>query len=137
MRLIAVAVLAILFLAAPGVARAQDTPTGVCATSEDQFTEAAVRVNKARILVASDAARDTILAKINEARKTAGLWLLEADKVSIGIISHEGRMYVGIAMFKDRCVVPGTVKLFPAEQWIAFVTEIGLSMDDFAPERGA
>jgi hypothetical protein len=34
-------------------------------------------------------------------------------------------------------VVPGSVKVIPAENWVAFIVGLGLSMDDFKPEEGA
>lgn len=138
MRLIAAAVLAILFLAAPGVVRAQEAPPpGSCFTTEEEFIASAVNVNKAKVMVASDKARDVIVGEINRARVGAKLWPFEADLLRIGLIQHEGRLLVGIAMFKDGCVVPGSVKVVEAQAWIAFILDLGLSMDDFALERRA
>jgi hypothetical protein len=130
MRLVAFAVLAIL-LASPASAQS------ICATTEEDFIASAVRVNQAKVLVANDKAREVILAKINNARLSAKLWAFEADKLSIGVISHDNQLLVGIVMFKDACVVPGTVKIVAAHDWIAFLLELGLSMDDFKPEQGA
>lgn len=135
MRLVLAAVLALL-LASPAHAE-EPPPPGQCFTTEAEFIESAVRVNKAKVLVASDTARHRVLDKINAARHQAGMWEFEADKLSIGVIMHQGRMLVGVAMFKDGCVVPGSVKVFEAEVWIAFLVELGLSMDDFKPEQGA
>lgn len=136
MRLIAAAVLASLFLAAPGIARAQEVHPA-CAVTEADFLDRAVKVNGATILVASEKARETILTEINTHRKKAGLWLLEADRISIGLIKNNGALYVGIAMFKDGCVVPGSVHIVAASDWVAFATGIGLSMDDFAKQSDA
>ena len=140
MRLLSPAVLAIL-LAAPAPAPAagqtvvlQDTR---CITTEDEFIASAVRVNKAKVRVATDRAREVVLAEINRHRVAAKLWAFEADKLSVGLMQHEGRLYVGVVMFMDGCVVPGSVKVIPAENWIAFIVGLGLSMDDFKPEQGA
>lgn len=135
MRLVLAAVLALL-LAAPAHAE-EPPPPGQCFTTEQDFLASAVNVNKAKVLVASATARDLILDRINSARHQAGLWEFEADKLSIGVIQHNGALYVGVVMFKDGCVVPGTVKIFEAQFWIAFLAELGLSMDDFKPEQDA
>lgn len=138
MRLLAPAVLAIL-LAAPAPAAGQTVVLqGTrCITTEDEFLASAVRVNKAKVRVATDRAREVVLAEINRHRVAAKLWAFEADKLSIGVIQHEGRLYVGVVMFMDGCVVPGSVKVIPAENWVAFIVGLGLSMDDFKPEQGA
>jgi hypothetical protein len=137
MRLLTVAVLAALFLAAPGVVRAQEAPPTICVTTEEDFISSAVNNYKAKVLVAGETARDKILAKINDARVEAKLWPFEADKLAVGLIMKDGQMFVGIVMFKDRCVVPGTVKIVRAEYWVAFITDLGISMDEFTPERDA
>lgn len=135
MRLAAFAVLALL-LAAP--ASAQEAPAEtICVTTEEDFIASAVRVNNAKVLVANDKAREAILAKINGARLSAKLWAFDADKLAIGVISHDNQLLVGIVMFKDACVVPGTVQIVTAQDWIAFILELGISMDDFKPEQGA
>lgn len=107
----------------------------VCAVSEDNFYASVKNLN-ATIYVASDRARQLILDKINIARASSGLWLLEADKVAVGIFADKGQQYAGIVMFKDDCVVPGTVKVFPLSQWVGFLTELGLSKEDFTHESG-
>ena len=40
-------------------------------------------------------------------------------------------------MFKDGCVVPGSVQVVQADAFIAFIMGLGLSMDDFKPEEDA
>jgi hypothetical protein len=107
-----------------------------CAVTEDQFLGSAKNMN-AKIMVASDAARAAIIDKINEARTKAGMWELEADSLMIGIIQDKGQILVGIVMYKNHCVVPGTVKVFPAQDFVGFLVELGLSMDDFKPIAGA
>lgn len=135
MRLIAAAVLAIC-LALP--AHADDPPApGACFTSEQEFLESALRVNKAKVMMASAHARNVIVDRINAARAEAKLWAFEADKLAIGVISYDGRLVVGVVMFKDGCVVPGSVQVVQADAFIAFITDVGLSMDDFKPEEGA
>jgi hypothetical protein len=135
MRLAAIAVLAL--LSAPAAAQTIVPQTTSCITTEDEFMASAVNVNKAEVRVATDHARVTVLEEINRHRVAAQLWAFEADKLSVGIIQHEGRLYVGVVMFKAGCVVPGSVKVIPAENWVAFIVGLGLSMDDFKPEEGA
>lgn len=138
MRLIAAAVLALAFaIATPASAQTVAQQTSVCGITEAEFLASAVRKNNAKVMVASDAARHLILEKINESRRHTGMWDLEADKLMVGIIRHEGRTVIGIVMFKDGCVVPGTVKVVEAQAWIAFLTELNLSMDDFTKQEEA
>lgn len=113
----------------------QPIQAAVCAVSEDNFYASVKNLN-ATIYVASDSARQIILEKINAARAASGLWSLEADKVAVGVFVDKGQQYAGIVMFKDDCVVPGTVKVFPLSQWIGFLTELGLSKEDFTHESG-
>lgn len=130
---LAAAVLALMLAVAP----AHSTePPAACAVTEEEFLASAARV-KADVMVAAPAARDTIIATINEARAKANLWPFEADKLVIGVIMDEGQLLVGVAMFKDRCVVPGSVKVVAADQWVSFVLGLGISMDDFRKENGA
>jgi hypothetical protein len=106
-----------------------------CAITEDQFLASARNMN-AKIRVAEDHARVAIINNINDARLKANMWALEADNLMIGIIQDKGQLLVGIVMYKDHCVVPGTVKVFPAQDFVAFLVELGLSMDDFTPIAG-
>lgn len=122
-------------------AMAQDSaitspPATACFATQQDFMASAANVN-AKVYTASDKARDVIVGKINEARRSAHLWDFEVDKLSIGIFTKDGVMYIGTVMFKDGCVVPGSVKVFPADLYIAFLIENGLSMDDFAQERSS
>ena len=64
------------------------------------------------------------------------MWELEADTFAIGLIMDKGKLLIGIVMFKDHCVVPGTVKVFEAQEFIAYIVQLGLSMDDFVETNG-
>lgn len=127
------AVLALLLAMLPAHA---DEPPAICAVTESDFMASAARV-KAEVRVASPAARNKIISAINKARAGAKLWPFEADKLVIGIIMDNGTLLVGVAMFQDRCVVPGSVKVVPADQWVSFTLGLGISMDDFQKENGA
>lgn len=126
--------LAVTLLVTPSQASTTPPPT-VCSITEDDFYASAKNLNP-RIYVASENAREQIMGKINIARISAKLWPLEADKLAVGVFEDKGQTYAGIVMFKDHCVVPGTVKVFPIEQWVAFLAEIGLSKKDFTLESG-
>lgn len=106
-----------------------------CAVPESQFFVSVKNLN-AKMYVASDAARDIILAKINEARVAANMWAFEADTFMVGVFQDKGRLLIGLVMFKDHCVVPGSVKVFEAAVFIGFLTELGLNMDDFTLTAG-
>jgi hypothetical protein len=106
-----------------------------CAVPESQFFVSVKNLN-AKMYVASDAARGIILAKINEARVAANMWAFEADTFMVGVFQDKGRLLIGLVMFKDHCVVPGSVKVFEAQAFIGFLVELGLSMDDFTLTAG-
>jgi len=106
-----------------------------CAVSEARFLASARNMN-AKMRVATDHAREVLMGRINEARAKAGMWLLEADTFMIGLIQDKGKLLVGIVMFKDHCVVPGTVKVFDAQEFISFIVQAGLSIDDFVETSG-
>jgi hypothetical protein len=106
-----------------------------CAVAESQFFVSVKNLN-AKMYVANDAARDAIISKINEARLAAQQWAFEADTFMVGVFQDKGRTLIGTVMFKDHCVVPGTVKVFEAEAFIAFLTELGLGINDFTLTAG-
>lgn len=101
-----------------------------CVTSEAEFLASSKNLN-AKIRVASDHARKVFIDYVNEARTKSGLWAFEADDLLIGLIQKDGQMLVGTVMFKDHCVVPGSVHVFAATDFIGFIVGLGLSMDDF------
>jgi hypothetical protein len=107
----------------------------VCAVTEEDFLNSAINNSNAKVFVASKKAMDIIIGDINNARVQAKLWAFEADKLRIGLIKHNGQILIGVAMFKDRCVVPGSVKVFPAAVFVTYITNLGLSMDEFKPEQ--
>lgn len=118
------------------MAKADHAPLpATCAVKDSDFLASAKNMN-AKIRQANDKARIAIMDKINTARAQAGMWALEADIFMIGILQDKGKLLVGVVMFKEHCVVPGTVKVFAAEEFIVFITELGLSMDDFEPTQG-
>jgi len=45
--------------------------------------------------------------------------------------TKQGTVMAGIVMFKDGCIVPGTVTSMNIEQWAAFMEMIGLKREDF------
>lgn len=108
----------------------------VCKATEDQFYKEAA-VFKPRILVANDNARTQIVTLINEARTTNGLPPFIVDKLIIGIFDYKGQVLVGTAMFKNGCLVEGSVKSFPLDQFVQFIESIGLGVEDFKLQVGA
>jgi hypothetical protein len=131
------AVVSLFLLATPAAATNETvvSQTTTCITTQDEFYASAKNYNPT-IYVASPEALATILGKINEARAAAGVWLFEADKLAVGIFTHEGKTYAGIVMFKDHCVVPGTVKVFYLEEWAQFTASLGISIENFTKEAG-
>ena len=107
-----------------------------CKATEDQFYKEAAELNP-KILVASDNARTQIVERINQARKEVGQEPFDVDKLTIGIFQYKGQVMVGTAMFKKGCLVIGTVKAFPADQFISFLESIGISIEEFKPQVGA
>lgn len=137
-------VIAFALLLAASLPVQAETPTGlkenvsekICGTTEEEFLISAVNSSKAKVHVANEKAMKLILDNINKARTENKLWAFEADKLRIGIIQQNNQVFIGIAMFKDKCVVPGSVKVVPALVFIEYITELGLSMDDFPKELG-
>lgn len=119
---------------APVLAHAGPT----CSTkSEDDFIAGAVKNNNAQVLKANEKALTTIITAINDARLKVGQTAFDVDTLMIGVFSYEGARYVGTVMFKNHCVVDGTVKVFKADEFMAFMNQMGLSADDFTVMRGA
>ena len=104
----------------------------VCQISTEQEFYDTVSVRSATMMVATAKARDMIMDRVNESRKANGLFLIEVDKFVIGIFEEGQNVYVGTVGFKDKCVVPGTVAVVPASQWVSFTVSIGVSSDDFS-----
>jgi hypothetical protein len=120
--------LAVLFhWAVPAGARTviEKTP---CAMGEAQFLKGK------KALLATTKARDAVLVEINKYRPTDPV---TADRMAISPLGGSEQPMVGVVMFKDRCVLPGTVKAFPLGAWVAWLATIGLSMGDFVREEVA
>jgi hypothetical protein len=107
-----------------------------CQTTESEFMASAKNLNAAP-RVANGKAKVAIVEAINAERAKKGLWLFEVDDLMVGLIQREGKLLVGIVMFKDHCVVPGSVIVATAMEFISFITGLGLSMDDFVAVKGA
>lgn len=126
----------VLFLSAVLPVKAGHQPDHICqiATETEFYDTVAVKKN-AKIMLANDRARATVIAKVNDDRKANSLHLVEVDKLAIGLFSESGMMFVGIVGFKDQCVVPGTVAVVPAADWVRFIVSLGVTADDFAEMR--
>ena len=126
--------IAALFLlsAVPAVQAAHDQGHVCQIGTEQDFYQGVAAAKKATLMVASNAARDAIMAKVNDDRLKNNLFLVEVEKLVIGIFSENGQMYVGVVGFKDRCVVPGTIAVVSAQDWVSFTVSIGVSADDFS-----
>jgi len=107
-----------------------------CKTHDTAFYKHAEDL-KAKVFIATDKARTEILSRINAARVDAGMEPFNVDTLAIGIFEYQGQVYAGTVMFKKHCVVEGTVKTFPVDQFIGFLEQIGLSIQDFKPQVGA
>lgn len=69
----------------------------------------------------------------NEQRVKRHLWLLEGDKMVIARYKwkiKEGYA-IGVVMFKDGCMVPGSAYQLDEFEFLLKLEPIGLSMDDF------
>lgn len=77
-----------------------------------------------------------MLTKVNKFRAQSKQFLLEADEFYIGkFITEQGVAMVGLVMFKNDCVVLGTVTSMTIEQWNVFLKEMEMSEDDFVPVK--
>lgn len=134
MRAFFAAVLALAFFAAPVLANDK-----VCVLGDEAEFRADVARLKPKMFRASEKAVAAILNAINLNRAKSGTYPMEADKILIGVIPPDGsnETMVGIAMFKDGCVVPGSVHLLPVAAWAEFLTLAGLSPADFIVETSA
>jgi hypothetical protein len=136
MRSLVIGAFMALFLFVP-VSHANHAPVPmVCKTTEADFLLSAKNMN-AKQRVATPKAKEALLTAINAERSKAGQWAFEADNFMIGVIVHKGKLLIGTVMFKDHCVVPGTVHVFNADEFVAFIVGLGLSMDDFVATNPA
>lgn len=103
--------------------------------TETEFYDTVAAKKNAKIMLANDKARAAIIDKVNEDRKANNLFLIEVDKLAIGLFAESGMMFVGVVGFKDSCVVPGTVAVVPAPDWVRFIVSLGVSADDFSEMR--
>lgn len=105
--------------------------------SRQEFFDSVAKI-KPTIYRAAPKALAAIIAKINEPRAKAGQFPIEADEFYVGIFTTDkGILMAGVVMFKDGCIVPGTVTSMPIDQWAAFMAALGISRDDFYDVREA
>jgi hypothetical protein len=136
MRSLVIGAFMALFLFVPS-SQANHAPVPmVCKTTEKDFLLSAKNMN-AKQRVATPKAKEALLKAINAERTKAGQWAFEADDFMIGVLTHKGKLLIGTVMFKDHCVVPGTVHVFNADEWVGFIMGLGLSMDDFVETKPA
>jgi hypothetical protein len=103
-----------------------------CLLGDRQEFFDSVKTLNPKIYRATPKALATILGKINAPRLAAKSYALDADELYLGIFTtKEGTVMAGIVMFKDGCIVPGTVTSMNIEQWAAFMEIIGLKREDF------
>lgn len=124
--------LALIFVA-PVLAHAQTA----CLVTKQAFLDKVISDTKAEIYVASDKARDVIMGAINDARANAGNEPFLVDTLMVGVFSKGNDVLVGTVMFKDGCVVTGSVHVFYLNDWDDFLNQVGLSIKDFSKLRGA
>lgn len=130
-------VLSLLFLLiASSAVQAGHVADHECQIADEEEFFSTVEAKNATVMIASEEALQIIIGVINKSRVDRELFLIEADKLMIGIFEQEGAVYVGTVAFKDRCVVPGTVAIVPASQWIAFTVSHGIKPDDFHELNG-
>lgn len=108
-----------------------------CLITQNDFLDKAINETKAEIYVASDKARDVIIGAINDARANAGNEPFLVDTLMVGVFSKGNEVFIGTVMFKDGCVVVGSVHAFYPNDWEAFLAQVGLSIKDFSKLRGA
>lgn len=122
--------LSVLFLSAPAVLQAADKACVVAKESEfiEQVTK---RSPPPSLYILNKVGHDKFLSFVNGMRAKQKLFPLEADKIVLGMLGPK----VGIVMFKDGCVVPGTAILMEAVQFMALVKASGLQMEDKDPYK--
>ena len=113
---------------APSTARAE-APTP-CQVTERQFMAAAGQ----KALVATPKATVAILGEINRMRVAAGVFPLQADRITVVPRQVGGQTMLGVVMVKDSCVLLDMARTFPVEAWMTFLGGLGLSQDDFVRE---
>lgn len=103
--------------------------SGHCVVQSEKDFEAYVAQKNFNMYALSPAALQKFLKLMNDQRAKAKAFPLEADKISFAVIDKEKKL-VGIVMFKDGCVVPGTVLVFDLDTIIAFMKQAGITMDE-------
>jgi hypothetical protein len=131
-------ILTMMTLLACGIINLSHAAAPVCAIGDRTFFMANVANLKPKIFTANAKALKAVLGKLNEARANKGTFLLDADTLVIGLYSQKpGELFVGIVMFKDGCIVPGTVTSLKISDWVTFTSSLGLVYEDFVPETPA
>jgi hypothetical protein len=86
-------------------------------TTQDHFIERMQKTAQPlELLMATKETREAFLKTLNEKRAAKDLWAIEADTFLIG----KRPIGVGMVMFKDGCVVPGTIQMVSYETFELF-----------------
>lgn len=132
-KLLASALLAFVFLAPPANAETICPP----GNSYSSFMEFAFTIPKIKVYELNAEGRELWLAKVNKERLEQKLFPYIADRISIGIMTLKGQISVGIVLFYDDCVLPGTVVNWSEEKFDTFTEEAGLKMYMLVPIKSA
>lgn len=119
--------LSVLFLSAPAVIQAADKSC-VVASEADFIAQVTKQSPLPSLYILTKSGHDKFLSFINAQRAKQNVFPLEADKIVIGMFGAQIR--VGLVMFKDGCVVPGTAILMSGMQFIALIKASGVLMEE-------
>lgn len=102
-----------------------------CIVQSEKDFEVYVAQKNFDMYTLSKPALEKFLKLMNDERAKVQAFPIEADKVSMAIIDPE-RKLVGLVMFKDGCVVPGTVLVFNLSDIINFMKKAGITPEEIS-----
>ena len=128
-----------ILLTAPAGAQTVIGKTTACGMTEQDLLQGR------KHLVATPRARDVIVAEINKGRARGDN--PQSEKVDAGVDLQVDKLVVlpiegapqriAVAMFRNRCAIPGMVRAFPLASWAAWLSTLGIGADDFVREENA
>lgn len=91
------------------------------------------------LMMASAGATKKIVETLNKNRRNVNMPQVDGRSVIIGLIKDEvGNVSVGVAVFDaNACVIPDTVANVPIDKFAIFLSQAGVSVDDFAKIQGS
>lgn len=113
------------------------SPPKICANgSYSQFTDEVLRVEKVKIFEFNASAVAKYLKQMNTLRAAESLPLVDADRIIYAFLSGKEYPKVGVAMFKNGCVIADQVVVVEKGDFDAFNDKAGIVSDEVVKITG-